>query len=302
MLLDQEDPNRVSRIMLYYEYLNRFRVRRIEAVTQRARRLEGLAQEAAEEKSRLSMLARKQDETRTGLRAAQQERSGLLSALERTITNQEASIAGLRSAAQEMRRLLEDLERRARELPEADVSQLPLTQLRGRLRWPLRDARLLSRFGSPRGDGTQRWDGVVLQATEGAEVRAIYYGQVAFADWLRGFGLLLIIEHDDGYMSLYGHNQTLLKEPGEWVEAGETVALSGSSGGRVSPGLYFAIRHRGRPLNPEQWCRRRVSQRGGWPLFAAANRERSGTYPIESSEAASAPAVTCVAATPSTLQ
>jgi septal ring factor EnvC (AmiA/AmiB activator) len=123
---------------------------------------------------------------------------------------------------------------------------------------------LRSRYDSPKDDGNQRWDGVVLGADEGSEVRAVHQGQVAYADWLRGFGLLLIIEHDEGYMTLYGHNQTLLKEPGEWVAAGDAVALSGSSGGRASPGLYFAIRHRGRPLNPEQWCRGKPS-RGGEP-------------------------------------
>lgn len=276
MLLDQEDPNRLSRIMSYYGYLNRFRVKRIEAVARRARALEGLTREAQEETARLSLLARKQDETRKRLGKAQDERAALLTTLEQTIATGEEGVAGLRRSAREMRMLLEQLERQARALPEADLSQESLKHLRGALDWPLASAPLISRYGTPKVDSTQRWDGVLLGADEGTEVRAVHHGQVAYADWLRGFGLLLIIEHDDGYMTLYGHNQTLLKEPGEWVAAGDTVALTGSSGGRSSPGLYFAIRHRGRPLNPEHWCRHMVGGRLEPNMPTASAAERSG--------------------------
>ena len=258
MLLDQEDPNRVGRAMAYYSYLNRFRINRIEAVARRARNLEDLARDAEEESARLLVLARKQDETRTRLAAAQDERTALLVSLERTIATREENIADLRAQAEQMRLLLKQIERQARMLPEAELRQESLKQRRGYLTWPLADASLLSHYGSPKGDGAQRWDGVVLGTEEGTEVQAIHHGRVAYADWLRGFGLLLIIEHDDGYMTLYGHNQGLLKEPGEWVATGDTIALSGSSGGQALSGLYFAIRHRGRPLNPEHWCRDRV--------------------------------------------
>jgi len=281
ILLDQEDPDRLSRVIAYYGYLNRFRVERIEEVARRARELQDLTREADEEKTRVTLLARKQDETRKRLTAAQNERATLLTDLERTIATAQESVASLRSEAQEMRALLEQLERRARLLPEADLSQESLTTLRGNLAWPLMGARLVSHFGAPKGDGTQRWDGVVLGAKEGAEVRAVHHGRVAYADWLRGFGLLLIIEHDDGYMTLYGNNQTLLKEPGEWVAAGDTVALIGSSGGRHTPGLYFAIRHHGRPLNPEHWCRRETSD-GRASL--APTVERSGGSALKSSK------------------
>ncbi len=284
MLLNQEDPHRLSRVLSYYGYLNRFQLKRIEAVAQRARRLERLTREAEEEKARLSMLAAKQEETRGRLGVAREERAELLTALEQTIATGEESVASLRRSAREMLALLEQLERQARMLPEAELSQESLQHLRGTLAWPLPRASLLSRYGAPKGDGTQRWDGVVLAADEGAEVRAVHHGQVAYADWLRGFGLLIIIKHDDGYMTLYGHNQTLLKEQGEWVAAGDTVALSGSSGGRASPSLYFAIRHRGRPLNPEQWCRRKVS--GGRALLAPIRRaaERRGLSLLKSRE------------------
>ncbi len=258
ILLDQENSNRLSRVMAYYGFLNRSRIRRIEAVTERARKLDELTRETAEERARLVLLAKKQEEARARLATAQDERTALLASLERTIATRAERIEELRVQARELRALLQRLEQQALVLPEVKLSQEPMRRLRGRLAWPLADASFLSRYDSLKEGGIQRWDGVVLETEEGAAVRAVHHGRVAYADWLRGFGLLLIIEHDKDYMTLYGHNQTLLKERGEWVAAGETIALSGSSGGHLSPGLYFAIRYRGRPLNPEQWCRNTV--------------------------------------------
>lgn len=199
------------------------------------------------------------------------------------MSTQAENIAELRNQARELSMLLEHLERRGRALPEAGLRQESLQQLRGRLAWPLAGARLVFRYGSSKGDGGQVWDGVVLGAREGTEAKAVHNGRVAYADWLRGFGLLLIIEHEDDYMTLYGFNQTLLKEVGEWVAAGDTVALTGASGGRDSSGLYFAIRHRGRSLNPEQWCRKetssgqkssaRIPRQWNTPAFVCSNSE-----------------------------
>ena len=254
MLLDQEELTRMGRIMSYYGYLNRYRIQRLEAFSARVRRLEGLRVTASEVAQRLTLLATRQKDTRERLVLAQLQRADLLTDLQKTITGREERLASLREDAEALRALVEQLERQAAMLPEADVAQLRITELRGRLAWPLTSGQLVERFDHPKGDTGQRWDGVLFATLEGTEVQAIHHGRVAYADWLRGFGLLIIIEHDDGYMSLYGHNQTLLKEPGEWVESGETIALSGSSGGQRRAGLYFAIRHHGRPVNPERWC------------------------------------------------
>ena len=136
------------------------------------------------------------------------------------------------------------------------MQQVPLAQRKGQLPWPLAEVNLLARFDGPRdAAGQQRWDGVLLATQEGSEVRAVHHGRVVYADWLRGFGMLIVIDHGDGYMTLYGHNQTLLKEVGEWVAAGEPVALSGSSGGQREGQLYFAIRRQGAPQDPQTWCR-----------------------------------------------
>ncbi|MGG5287796.1 murein hydrolase activator EnvC family protein [Pseudomonas shirazensis] len=126
---------------------------------------------------------------------------------------------------------------------------------RGKLPWPV-NGRLLARFGDARGgDARAKWDGVMISASSGTQVRAVHGGRVVFADWLRGAGLLVILDHGNGYLSLYGHNQRLLKSAGDVVKAGEAISTVGDSGGQESAGLYFAIRQQGRPSDPAQWCR-----------------------------------------------
>jgi septal ring factor EnvC (AmiA/AmiB activator) len=131
----------------------------------------------------------------------------------------------------------------------------PFASARGKLPWPV-DGRLIARFGSQRGDDPRsKWDGVMISASEGSTVRAVHGGRVVFADWLRGAGLLVILDHGNGYLSLYGHNQRLLKNAGDVVKAGESIATVGNSGGQERSALYFAIRQQGRPSDPIQWCR-----------------------------------------------
>ena len=158
-------------------------------------------------------------------------------------------------AAVPVRRLLQ---------PEADAqaSAGPFSEQRGLLTWPV-EGRLKAGFGSAKGAGLT-WDGVLFEAEMGGSVYAIHRGRVVFADWLKGYGLMLIIDHGDGYMSLYGYNQSLFKETGEWVEAGEVVAAVGNSGGRAESSLYFSIRFQGKPQDPTRWCRGPAGNRVGF--------------------------------------
>ena len=131
----------------------------------------------------------------------------------------------------------------------------PFAQARGKLPWPV-NGRLIARYGTPRGgDARTTWDGVLIDAAAGSQVRAIHGGRVVFADWLRGAGLLVILDHGNGYLSLYGHNQSLLKDAGDVVKPGEAIATVGNSGGQEDAALYFAIRQQGRAIDPAQWCR-----------------------------------------------
>jgi septal ring factor EnvC (AmiA/AmiB activator) len=254
LLLAAEDLRLVDRAMAYYGYLNRERRRRIAAVTDQALDLERLAGEAAGESERLARLVVYQEDMRQRLIAAREQRTALLAELDLGIATAREGIVALATDAHGLRQVIEQLARQAQIAPEADLQQVPLAQRRGKLPWPLQPTALLAQFNAPKGAEGQRWDGVVLAAEEGAEVRALYHGRVVYADWLRGFGLRAVIDHGDGYLSLYGHNQTLLKEVGEWVGAGDVIALSGSSGGQPTGQLYFAIRHRGQAQDPQAWC------------------------------------------------
>jgi septal ring factor EnvC (AmiA/AmiB activator) len=136
----------------------------------------------------------------------------------------------------------------------ANLGNSPFASLQGKLKWPAQ-GRMVHHFGAYREQGALRWNGVLIAAPPGSPVRAVHHGRVVFADWMRGFGNLIIVDHGGGYMSLYGHNESLLKGPGDWVRGGETLATSGNSGGQSQAGLYFEIRHKGTPVNPARWCR-----------------------------------------------
>ncbi|MBK5966622.1 peptidase M23 [Thiocystis minor] len=254
LLLNQEDPTQASRVMSYFAYFNRERVRRILSVQQRAERLADLARDAEQEAARLAELARSQEATRLRLEQAKQQRALVLTQLEETIASRAENLQTLHKDADSLRLLVEHLRQRAQIRAELDIDRAPFRERKGKLAWPLLEGRLLTNFGDRKEDSELRWDGVLLEAREGEEVRAVNGGRVVYADWLRGFGLLLVIDHGDGFMTLYGHNQALLRELGEWVATGEEIALSGNSGGRDKPMLYFAIRHNGHPYDPVAWC------------------------------------------------
>jgi septal ring factor EnvC (AmiA/AmiB activator) len=254
LLLNQEDTAKATRILSYFAYLNRAQLSRVDAIRIQIERLTRLTSEAQRESARLLELAGDQEAVLAQLEQAKTERAEVLRQLEESIASRTLDLRSLERDAQALRQLVEHLRQRAQMLAELEIQRDPFKARKGRLGWPLLGSHVLAEFGAPKKDTELRWDGVLLAAREGDEVRAVYDGRVLHADWLRGFGLLLVIDHGDGYMSLYGHNEALLKEPGEWVATGEVIALSGKSGGRDEPVLYFAIRHNGRPQDPAAWC------------------------------------------------
>jgi septal ring factor EnvC (AmiA/AmiB activator) len=254
MLLNHEDLTRTDRVFGYYRCIGRTRAARIDAVRRLGAELSALRKNEEIEAQRLQRLADRQEQTRQRLAAAQQARSAIVADLDDTIAEGRDRFAALDADAQALRALIERLRRRAQIADEIDLSQEGIVARKGALAWPLPDAHLLSRFGAGGSEQDLHADGVLIAAPEGSEVQAVHHGRVVYADWLRGFGLLLVIDHGDGYMTLYGHNQTLLKEVGEWVSTGDVIALTGASGGSGSRGLYFALRRQGAPLDPEQWC------------------------------------------------
>jgi len=261
ILLNQQDPATVSRMMIYYDYLNRARADRMREIRDDMARLAETEREIELEQAQLGRLRDEQQSELAAMKRSQGIRRDVVSRLTRELQDQGRQLDRLESDEQELKTLIRGLEEALADIPAEHPQQVAFAGLRGRLPWPAR-GRIVHRFGTPK-LGSLIWDGVMIAAPEGREVRAVHHGRVAFADWLRGFGLLLIVDHGDGFMTLYGHNQSLFKEAGDWVEINEPVALVGSSGGREDSGVYFGIRHQGRPVNPAKWCRRPTGRKVG---------------------------------------
>ncbi|MCB1773928.1 MAG: peptidoglycan DD-metalloendopeptidase family protein [Gammaproteobacteria bacterium] len=261
LLLNQQQPEVVSRMMAYYDYLGRARAARMAAIRVDIDRLRDTTEAILREESELARLRARQQDELAELQASQGARRDVLARLNREIADQGQALERLQADARELTALLEGLEKALAEIPVPTTEQVRFDQRRGRLPWPAGGA-ISHAFGSPR-LGSLVWDGVIIAAQEGNEVRAVHHGRVAYADWLRGFGLMIIVDHGDGYMTLYGHNQSLFKELGDWVDEDEPIALVGNSGGREQSGVYFGIRYQGRAVNPARWCRRATNGRVG---------------------------------------
>ncbi len=254
LLLNQRDPATLGRLMAYYRYLNDYRAENIEAVIGQIRELESLRAQIAAEEARLAELARSRYTELGKLNESQESRTALLARLRKKIANEGEEVERLALQEKDLSRLIAELTTILSDYPIS--SEEPFSSHKGRLTWPVAGT-LLHDFGQPRAGGQIKWNGVVLGAQRGREVRAVYHGRIAFADWLAGMGLLVIVDHGEGYMSLYGYNETILKKAGDWVAPGDVIATVGDSGGQAQVGLYFELRRGTRPVNPRQWVTRR---------------------------------------------
>lgn len=250
LLLNQHDPATIGRLLTYYRYMSEFRGDNISAVNRHIAALTDLRQQAAAEENRIAGLARAQAAELDALNAAQNQRQDLLATLKAKIAEEGSQIQRLAAEEQDLARLIAELTSILSDYPI--TSEEPFSKFRGRLTWPVAGT-LLHDFGQPRASDQVKWNGVVLAAPRGREVRSIYHGRVVFADWLAGMGLLVIVDHGEGYMTLYGYNETTLKSAGDWVAPGDVIATVGDSGGQQQSGLYFEIRKGTKPVNPRRW-------------------------------------------------
>ena len=254
LLLNQRDPATLGRLMGYYRYLNDYRADNIEAVTEQIDRLEELRRDIATETARLGELAETRSAELARLNKSQEERTTLLASLRQKIDNEGKEVERLAAQEEDLTRLIAELTSILSDYPIS--SERPFSEHKGKLTWPVAGT-LLHDFGQPRVGGKISWNGVVLAAPRGQEVRAVYHGRVAFADWLAGMGLLVIVDHGEGYMTLYGYNETILKNAGDWVAPGDVIATVGDSGGQSEAALYFEVRRGTKPVNPRRWVTRR---------------------------------------------
>lgn len=249
LLLNQGDPAQIDRMLHYFDLINGELVAQLTLYQQQLAELEST--ESALGDTQAELLARRTElETRQQrLGTVREERKATLAKLAKSIDSNQGRLKGLDSDRKQLEAVLAQIEKALKAAKMAREAR-SLPDLKGKLSWPV-DGRLVRAFGNT--DSGVGYDGLLIAAQAGREVRAVHRGRVVFSDWLRGYGLLLIIDHGGGYMSLYGHNQRLLKEPGAWVDAGDAVATVGNSGGYTEPSLYFAVRFNGKATDPARW-------------------------------------------------
>lgn len=284
LLLNQQDPALSSRMLVYYDYLNKARLTKLAVISESMRHLESLDKQQQHETELLEKNLERKKTEQIAIDRVRQRRTGLLTQLKKDFSSNEQQIIHLKESENKLKNLVSSLQRSTNDLA-VEIEQTKKSQktvevlsepvkilpdsgdnfsklkgdfstLKGQLPWPVK-GRLTNKFGSVRAESTQAiWDGVLIDAREGTEIRAITSGKVVFSDWLRGYGLLIIIDHGKGYMTLYAFNQSLYRQVGEWVDVGEVIASVGQSGGRSHSGLYFGIRNKGKPVDPLEWCRK----------------------------------------------
>ncbi|TAP42648.1 peptidoglycan DD-metalloendopeptidase family protein [Alteromonas sp. KUL49] len=255
MIFYQQEARSFERMLTYYQYMSGARQSAIDEFKSTVAALKSVGIELAQKAQELSSLEQEQERQRANLLARQQDRRQTLVKLNALIATEAQRIERLKAGEQALLAAIEAARRAAeRAAQQAEIALDGLAPLKGQLQPPV-DGRVRNLFGNRR-QGQVRWKGVIIDGSEGDAVRTIAPGKVLYADWLRGFGLVAIVDHGEGYMSVYGHNQALLKQAGDDVRQGESIALVGQSGGQSSPNLYFEIRHKGKALNPRSWLSR----------------------------------------------
>ena len=261
--LNEQDPNQISRDLHYYQYIVRSRSTLLSSLRDDLSALDAVGIAAQEQRAELSSLRSEQTAQKTTLEKEKLARQRLLSKISLQLRQQRREISRLQRDENRLAQLVEKITAmliqpkskslfRNDNLPDNRFDGKPFAQLKGVLTLPVR-GEITNRFGATRPDSTVQWKGLFVRTSSGQTVKSIAAGQVVFADWLRGFGNLLIIDHGNGYMSLYGYNETLYKDVGDIVRGGDTITTVGNSGGNEDFGLYFELRHKSKPLDPMAW-------------------------------------------------
>lgn len=259
LLLNAEDPASIERLLAYYDYFNKARAARIQAVRVQLDALVNINAQVQQQLQQLTTLRAQRAQALAQVKQERDARQRALATLNAGIHSRSQRLARLREDERSLEDLIANLQQTLSDIPADLEGHHRFASLRGRLLWPV-DGRVIQSFGAPIAGGRMRAQGDLIAAPLGTPVRAIAYGRVVFADWLPHFGLLVIVDHGDGYLSIYAHNQSVYVQVGDWVRAGETLATLGDSGGQNQPALYFEIRHQNIALNPYDWCHGRLPQ------------------------------------------
>lgn len=251
VLLNEIDPDKIARTMTYYEYLSRDTIDRLEAFAANLRQLKETQKQVKAGRMRLAELEENVADRQQKLSSSKKEREQTLAALKTDISNRLSEREELEEDRKRLEKLLREVEEAIANIPTPNESD-PFGSLKNKLPWPA-EGKVVRNFGDSYASGKLKHNGLLINTAEEGDVKAVHYGRVVFANWLRGFGLITILDHGDGYMTLYGHSSSLFTSPGDWVEAGEAIAQAGRTGGTNDPAVYFEVRHNGKPDNPRRW-------------------------------------------------
>ena len=254
LVLNQDRSQSLSRVMTYYDYLNRARARQIEKILDQVQALESLSDKLRLETAELDATRSQHESTLTALEALRAERKQMVHALRERISGEEEELHQLQADEKQLTRLLRELRKPLDDLP-GKIGGKPFKNQRGKLPWPLK-GKLLAQYGQAK-SARLKWGGLWIAGAEGTPVRAVASGRVAYTGWMHRYGLIAVIEHEGGYYSLYGHNQSVAVGAGDWVQAGEVVASVGNTGGHEKNGLYFELRRGTDSVNPGSWLKPR---------------------------------------------
>ena len=266
LLLNNHDPDQTAREMRYYEYIARSRSAWLNMLRVNLAQLNEVVQQTQQKSEEITALQAEENAQQKILEKDKLARQQVISQFAQQLKQQRHEIGRLQRDENRLSQLIAKLSKMLTrqkdkevfnndKLPDNRFDGKPFEQLKGKLTLPVM-GEVINKFGSARPDSTVLWRGLMLRAANGQPVKSVAAGRVVFADWLRGFGNLLIIDHGKGYMSLYGNNETLYKQVGDILRGGDTVAAVGNSGGNEDSGVYFELRHRGEPIDPLKWIAR----------------------------------------------
>jgi len=253
LVLNQDDPEKLGRMLAYYDYMNQAQIEKISGLKEALTTLDNMQQSIDRELQRVENVQKEQQAVLDELKQQRGKRNILLAELTSQISTEESRLKELQRNQRDLEALLERLNDVLADIPHDLGSRTGVAGQKGRLPMPV-NGPVRYAFGQARVGGL-RWQGWIIGVERGTEISAVGYGRVAFADWLRGYGLLLIIDHGQGYMSLYGHNESLLHDVGTWVEPGEVISIIGDNPGSEQ-GLYFELRKNGKAVDPAAWLKR----------------------------------------------
>lgn len=253
MVINQDDPQAVGRSMAYYRFFNQLRLEQISRIRAQLLRVAELAAEELRVSASLEADEQRLISERDNKQALAAQRKVLLEDISQQIRSSQSQLGSLNQDQQRLQSLLEQLQDIFADIPEQIDNAPEFDALKGLLNWPI-EGRMFLAPGKNKPGGMNRL-GALIKADKGVNVRAVSYGRVAYSDWLRGFGLLTIVDHGDGYLSLYGFNEALLKDVGDWVGRDEIIATVGDNSLINGSGLYFELRHDGKTIDPRGWIR-----------------------------------------------